>query len=518
MLVKPLKINRSLKSIVSKLYLFLFISFYIEIPKIYSNENINILDIAEKINVQILTPSGNASGVLIRKNFNTYSVLTASHGLYKISDKDEIDIKTYDGNIHKFKNDSIIKIPNVDLSIINFQSEIDYELAEIGNITESKGGDEIYVFGFPLPNKSVENSFGRLEPGKITANSLKYNKDGYQILYTNKTLPGMSGGSILNRKGKLIGIHGRSEINDFFSQEGKLISTGTNMGIPISYYQKNKPFIISNLENNSKNADDFLVAAYQLKDKDSSNLEMLDLANKSVNLKPSSLGYTLLGIAKNRLGAYKEAKKEYRKAIHLNPNNILALEGALGWENTYSSSFEEANVNENIKIINKLIELQPLNIGFLKGRVDRKLKLYDFEGVKKDLSNGIRTLRQLPKNYDNKRWLKDFYFRFASLEFVLGKYENACRYYQKAFKMQKEMGTYLKTLDENNGYRIGVPAFYNPYTIVNRTDNESLKNVNKKYPGYLDRSCYLSENGSQIRTEELIYKFCVMKEKIEIQN
>ena len=49
----------------------------------------------------------------------------------------------------------------------------------------------------------------------------------------------MSGGSVINSKGELVAIHGRAERQDQVSMElGKLVATGTNQAVPITYYRQ----------------------------------------------------------------------------------------------------------------------------------------------------------------------------------------------------------------------------------------------------------------------------------------
>ena len=193
---------------------FFSITLFAPTYKVLSNEESNVSSIASNINVKIYGPGQPGTGVLLQKENNEYTVLTAWHVLKGIQRGDEIDIQTNDGELYLFKQNSIQRIDDVDLAIVKFESEKSYEIAQIGNVDNLSMGDKIFVGGYPLANSSITESIFRFQPGVVTANTKIFNKDGYQILYTNKTIPGMSGGSLLSSNGKLIGIHGRSELDD----------------------------------------------------------------------------------------------------------------------------------------------------------------------------------------------------------------------------------------------------------------------------------------------------------------
>ena len=136
----------------------------------------------------------------------------------------------------------------------------------------------------------------------------------------------MSGGGVFNYNGKLIGIHGRSEKDETISVgANKLVSTGNNMGIPITYFKNHiskKPTILE--KDVSTSASDFLFDALSLVNKEDEALRMLLLAKKSVKINPNPLGFTLIGVAQERLGDPDSALENYKKALDLSPNIELA--------------------------------------------------------------------------------------------------------------------------------------------------------------------------------------------------
>ena len=125
------------------------------------------------------------------------------------------------------------------MTVLTFSSPGAYEVASIGDFRNVSMLDQIFVSGFPLPTSVVPLTFVRTLKGEVIAKPPKALPGGYQLLYSNPTLKGMSGGAVLNLNGHLIGIHGRAEQDDHVSEStGKAIATRTNMAVPISYYKR----------------------------------------------------------------------------------------------------------------------------------------------------------------------------------------------------------------------------------------------------------------------------------------
>jgi Trypsin-like peptidase domain len=111
--------------------------------------------------------------------------------------------------------------------------------AKIGNSDEASEGSTAYVAGFPQATPAISNSIYLFTEGKIAANASQPLQDGYALVYSNNTLPGMSGGPVLNENGELIGIHGKGDLFIGESQASSinpeiLVKTGFNLGIPIN--------------------------------------------------------------------------------------------------------------------------------------------------------------------------------------------------------------------------------------------------------------------------------------------
>ncbi|TFI54976.1 serine/threonine protein kinase [Mastigocladus laminosus UU774] len=160
-----------------------------------------IAAIAKQITVRIDGPN-TGSGVIIERQGNVYTVLTCWH---VVQLEGEYAIYTSDGKKQDTFNQSQVKqLPGVDLAVFQFKSDENYGVAEKGNSDQVALGTNISVAGYPQGTSDID--FRRGAISRLVTKP----QDGYAFVYDIDAFPGMSGGAILNEKGKLVGIHGRA--------------------------------------------------------------------------------------------------------------------------------------------------------------------------------------------------------------------------------------------------------------------------------------------------------------------
>jgi len=189
--------------------------------------------IAQAVTVQIDGPNS-GSGVLIEKKGNKYKVLTAAHVVHSQA---KYSLQTSDEQRYPLDFNRVQKLPNLDLAVVEFESNQNYAVVEMGDVSQVKSGTSIFVAGFPAPTLAITERVFNLTDGTVTANGTQPLAQGYSLAYNNNTLPGMSGGGVLNAQGQLIGIHGRSDgetqaqLTDTVYQK-----TNFNVAIPINKF------------------------------------------------------------------------------------------------------------------------------------------------------------------------------------------------------------------------------------------------------------------------------------------
>jgi tetratricopeptide (TPR) repeat protein len=314
-----------------------------------------VAKVAKSITVLIKASDSNGSGVIIKRVGNTYTVLTAGH---VVARQDTYKIIPSDGKEYALNYSTVKKLPGVDLALVQFTSDQSYGVAVIGNSKQSPEGSAAYVAGFPA-TKTITESIYNFTEGKITANANRPLADGYALVYTNPTLPGMSGGSVLNDKGELIGIHGRADTTDQ-PQNAAInpniyVKTGFNLGIPINTFSMLTP-------------DTSLVT----------QTAPISIAS----IQPKADDFYLKGVEKQDKQDYKGAIAEYDKAIALNPEYVQAYD-----KRALSRSILGDNQGA-VSDYTQVIELNPKDYGsyFNRGSIRDKL------GDKKGALNDFKTI------------------------------------------------------------------------------------------------------------------------------
>ena len=281
---------------------------------------------------------------------------------------------------------SLQKIQNVDLGLLTFKSNTEYSHALLGQASDSQSGETLYVSGYPLSSTSVPIRVRRFTKGEVVANTSIFMSNGYQLLYSNQTLPGMSGGGVFDRYGLLIAIHGLAETDiKLTGQTGLAVKTGTNQGIPILQYLE--PGTQKFIQEDSDEIDSKLVKIVQLLDTerpyDGGNRgykfnfngmedEVIKLANEALIIQPNSHHlYNYRGLAaKNRPTAYE--KQLARKFQQSKVTGESYYDYLMQWSKEYkrdssSKSFREENKISAVFDFKKAYELQP---DFLAARIN----------------------------------------------------------------------------------------------------------------------------------------------------
>lgn len=180
--------------------------------------------ISVKIHYQSQDKTANGSGVIIARDGNTYSVLTACHmvtsgkscepknllsSLYlTLPDGKQQEIKLTQENV-------ILPNPDIDLALIRFQANNNYAFATFGDYLP-QGNQWLFVAGFSNQNPSNSLTLTAGTAEDYYASSFKVRDEyalnnGIDLVYTNLSEAGMGGGAVLDAEGKLIGLNVGSE-------------------------------------------------------------------------------------------------------------------------------------------------------------------------------------------------------------------------------------------------------------------------------------------------------------------
>jgi tetratricopeptide (TPR) repeat protein len=382
-------------------------------PQVAQALSISEVDkIAESITVLIKGSDevGSGSGILIKREGNTYTVLTAQHvvkvqGTYGVITPDQ---KSYSLNYSTVK-----LLPGVDLAVLTFTSDRSYALAKLGDSATSSRGTSCYVAGFPSTGYALTQPIYSFTKGELAANSNRPLADGYALMYNNSTLRGMSGGPVLNDRGEVIGIHGRgveasakqSDINPDIA----VIKTEYNLGIPINTFLTLAPKVNSNLALRAPapvpqgpKADDFFLQAEQ-KSKNSDYQGAIKDYDQAIALNPQyAEAYASRGDARGSLSDYQGAQEDVDRAIALNPKlpEVYMTRGNI---RVGLSDFQGA-----LKDTNQAIALNPKSADAYTTRANVRGSLSDFQGALKDANQAIALNPKSANAYTTRAYARGY--------------------------------------------------------------------------------------------------------------
>lgn len=176
-----------------------------------------IEQLAKQVTVRVLSESGSGSGVIVDRHNTTYVILTNQH---VAPEAIAYTVLTSDGDRHPATLRKIALSNSLDLALIEFESQQDYQTVKVGRSETLKTGDLLYSAGFPNYHFPRDRSYLEstynwdmkaflLTSGTLQMQAPKPLLQGYSLGYTNTVRDGMSGGPILDRHGYLVGINGR---------------------------------------------------------------------------------------------------------------------------------------------------------------------------------------------------------------------------------------------------------------------------------------------------------------------
>jgi S1-C subfamily serine protease len=203
-------------------------------------------------------PTNNGSGVIIAKDGNDYYVLTARHVVGVLQDRDgpiQYTIVTHDKKSHAVESSDIAYFPGADLALVKFESNSNYQVAELADSDLVTEGTPVFVSGWPMPATISEQSgqahIRQFTDGRVST-VLEENYEGYQLGYSNTTSVGMSGGPVVDAAARVVAIHGLADsfnVSEFISLQSPASSgadqkqalqamsnLGFNFGVPINTF------------------------------------------------------------------------------------------------------------------------------------------------------------------------------------------------------------------------------------------------------------------------------------------
>ena len=280
-----------------------------------------VQQIAQTTTVQIQSPRGVGSGVIIKREGNTYTILTAAH---VVDDVRVHAVLPPNGKLVIGNRSDVQLFPGLDIALVQFTSSRPYPVATLGDSTRVKEGQPCYIYGFP-ERKAL------FTQGVVTANLHQPINEGRSLACSNRILAGMSGGPMLDNQGHLIGIGGIANVlnKNLKSSDSSTLS----VGVPINTFLRVVPQVATQSSFRQATPTSaippttsvgfFLLAMDKREKKD--YIDAIADFSKAIALNPSfAIAYGYRGVTYADLKVYPKAIADFNKVITLNPDDPIA--------------------------------------------------------------------------------------------------------------------------------------------------------------------------------------------------
>ena len=363
------------------------------------------------------------SGVIISQEGNTYYVLTAKH---IVATEDEYTIIAPDRQQYLVNYKKVIKLPEVDLAIVEFQSDRHYQLATFANYDYDADFRHIFLSGWQESRLPVAQRQRLFNAGLLISEEYKLALEsnpvslGYELFYTNITGVGLSGSPLLDTRGRVIGIHGASEGTEIYDPESKTmarVGLGFSSGIPAETFLNLTRRLGIGLKFRVENSPPPGVSPQEAASIEA-YLKLPEITNNSTAIEWANRGNQLY-----RLQRFEEALRCFKMAVQLEADFYPAWYGLAN----VLSSLEKYDAA--ILAYEKTTKIKPK---FYLGWRDRGALLTFLGRYEEALASFDRSLKVKPEDF--AAW----YYRGDLLTVKLQRHEEAIASYQRAIELKSD--------------------------------------------------------------------------------
>ncbi len=372
-----------------------------------------IAAIAEAVTVKIDNNLGipGGSGVIIARENNLYTVLTANHVVKNVNIG--YLVNTPDNQQHQVINVKPLTQKGLDLAYITFKSTNPYSVVTIGNSEYATPGAAIFVSGYPLTAEVNQERHWEFTTGTITS-IRETASEGYSMRYQALTRRGMSGGAVFDTSGRLVGIHGQGDAIGSVKNESSSIpeslKTGFNAAIPIQNFTESladtglseQALIVDRAQPDQEDsnidveATKNYVEGIELLAKGDitrANDYLIEAADQNPNNVAAVYYQGLIDYTERDINA---AIANYDRAIQNNPNFALA------YFSRGLAYYRQGNKPQALSDYNSSIQINPTDPWSYLNRGLLKEELNDLAGALADYNRAIRIAPDYGKPYHNR--------------------------------------------------------------------------------------------------------------------